>query len=185
MSVKKEIFDWIKSIAMAIVLAFVILQFIRPSIVSGESMYPTLDDKDYLILNRISYKVGKPVLEGACRMIQEGDIVVFKTNLVDGETGKKKDLIKRVIATEGDRIKISNSKVYVNGKLLNEPYIHNNYTSGDIDTVVPKGKLFAMGDNRENSNDSRFPDVGMVDEDEVLGKVMVRLLPLDNIGKVD
>ena len=56
MSVKKEIFDWIKSIAMAIVLAFVILQFIRPSIVSGESMYPTLDDKDYLILNRISYK---------------------------------------------------------------------------------------------------------------------------------
>ncbi|MCC0628821.1 signal peptidase I [Clostridioides sp. ES-S-0108-01] len=176
MSVKKEIFDWIKSIAMAIVLAFVILQFIRPSIVSGESMYPTLDDKDYLILNRISYKVGKP---------EKGDIVVFKTNLVDGETGKKKDLIKRVIATEGDSIKISNSKVYVNGKLLNEPYIHNNYTSGDIDTVVPKGKLFTMGDNRENSNDSRFPDVGMVDEDEILGKVMVRLLPLDNIGKVE
>ncbi len=101
------------------------------------------------------------------------------------EKQERKRLNKRVIATEGDRIKISNSKVYVNGKLLNEPYIHNNYTSGDIDTVVPKGKLFAMGDNRENSNDSRFPDVGMVDEDEILGKVMVRLLPLDNIGKVD
>ncbi len=61
------------------------------------------------------------------------------------EKQERKRLNKRVIATEGDRIKISNSKVYVNGKLLNEPYIHNNYTSGDIDTVVPKGKLFAMG----------------------------------------
>ena len=173
MSVKKEIFDWIKSIAMAIVLAFVILQFIRPSIVSGESMYPTLDDKDYLILNRISYKVGKP---------EKGDIVVFKTNLVDGETGKKKDLIKRVIATEGDRIKISNSKVYVNGKLLNEPYIHNNYTSGDIDTVVPENSVFVLGDNREISLDSRYSSVGFINNSDILGKVFVRLYPFNKIG---
>ena len=139
-------------------------------------MYPTLVERDYLIVNRIAYKVGEPKYK---------DIIVFKTDLTE-ENGKKKDLVKRVIGVPGDHVKIQDSKVYVNDKLLDETsYIHNNRTDGDIDIVVPEGKLFAMGDNRENSNDSRFPDVGMVDEDEVLGKVMVRLLPLDNIGKVD
>ena len=172
---KKEIIDWIKTIAISLVLAILIVQVIKPTIVSGESMYPTLNNKDYLILNRLSYKFGD---------VKKGDIIVFKTNLKQ-DNGKDKDLIKRVIATEGDHLVIKDSKVYVNDKLLNEPYIDNAYTSGDIDVVIPKGKVFVMGDNRENSKDSRSEDVGLVSESDILGEVMVRLFPLNKIGSVD
>ena len=162
---KKEIIDWIKTIAISLVLAFLIVQVIKPTIVSGESMYPTLNDRDYLILNRLSYKFGE---------IERGDIIVFKTNLKQ-DNGKEKDLIKRVIAIPGDHLVIEDSKVYINNELIDEPYIHNAYTSGDIDIVIPENKIFAMGDNRENSKDSRSEDVGLVDENDILGEVMVRL----------
>ena len=69
--------------------------------------------------------------------------------------------------------------------MLNEPYIDNAYTSGDIDIVIPKGKVFVMGDNRENSKDSRSEDVGLVDENDILGEVMIRLFPLNKIGSVN
>lgn len=172
---KKEIIDWIKTIGISLVLAFLIVQVVKPTIVSGESMYPTLNNKDYLILNRLSYKFGD---------VKEGDIIVFKTDLKQ-DNGKDKDLIKRVIATGGDHLVIKDSKVYVNDKLLNEPYIDNAYTAGDIDIVIPKGKVFVMGDNRENSKDSRSEDVGLVDENDILGEVMIRLFPLNKIGSVN
>lgn len=172
---KKELIEWIKVIATALVFAFIITQFIRPTLVRGESMYPTLVENDYLIINRMSYKIGEP---------KDGDIIVFKTNLLQDD-GKPKDLVKRVIATEGQHIKIEDSKVYVNDKLLDEPYIHENYTSGDIDLVVPEGKVFAMGDNREKSLDSRYDEVGLVDEHTILGKVLVRLYPFSKIGTID
>ena len=172
---KKEIIDWVKTIGISLVLAFLIVQVVKPTIVSGESMYPTLNNKDYLILNRLSYKFGE---------VKEGDIIVFKTDLKQ-DNGKDKDLIKRVIATGGDHLIIKDSKVYVNDKLLNEPYIDNAYTSGDIDIVIPKGKVFVMGDNRENSKDSRSEDVGLVDENDILGEVMIRLFPLNKIGSVN
>lgn len=171
---KKEAIEWIKIIATALVFAFIITQFIRPTLVKGESMYPTLEENDYLIINRLAYKIGEP---------KEGDIIVFKTDLLQSN-GKTKDLVKRVIAVEGDHIKIKDSNVYVNDKLLDEPYIHDNYTEGDIDMVIPEDMVFAMGDNRENSLDSRYEEVGLVQEKDIMGKVMIRLFPLNRIGKV-
>ena len=67
---------------------------------------------------------------------------------------------------------------------LDEPYIHDNYTSGDIDLIVPEGEVFAMGDNREKSLDSRYEQVGLVKEKDVMGKVMIRLFPFNKIGTV-
>lgn len=171
---KKELIEWIKIIATALIFAFIITQFIRPTLVRGQSMYPTLEEDDYLIINRIAYKVGEP---------KQGDIIVFSTNLLQ-DNGEHKDLVKRVIATEGDHIKIENSKVYVNDKLIDEPYIHDEYTDGDIDITVPENKIFAMGDNREESLDSRYEEVGLVDEKNVMGKVILRLFPFDKIGTV-
>ena len=172
---KKEVIEWAKVIVTALVFAFIITQFIRPTLVKGESMYPTLVENDYLIINRMAYKFGEP---------KDGDIIVFKTNLLQDD-GKTKDLVKRVIATEGQHIKIEDSKVYVDGELLKEPYIHDNYTSGDIDMVVPEGEVFTMGDNREKSLDSRYEEVGLVNEKDIMGKVMLRLFPFNKIGAVN
>lgn len=171
---KKELLEWIKTIGFAFVLAFIITQFIRPTIVEGQSMYPTLDNKDYLIINRISYKFKEP---------SRGDIIVFSTDLKQ-VNGENKDLVKRIIGVGGDHLKIEDSKVYVNDKLIDEPYIADNYTDGNIDIIIPEGKLFAMGDNRENSKDSRMSDVGLVSENDVMGKVMIRLFPFNKIGTV-
>jgi len=174
-NVRKEIIDWVKTIVISLALAFLIVQVIKPTIVSGESMYPTLNDRDYLILNRMAYKFGD---------IDRGDIIVFKTDLKQ-DNGKEKDLIKRVIAIPGDHLVIKDSKVYINGEVQDEPYIHNEYTSGDIDIVIPDNNVFVMGDNRQNSRDSRSSDVGLVNESDIIGEVMIRLFPFNKIGTVN
>lgn len=171
----KEIFEWVKTIIISVIIALFITAFIRPTLVKGHSMYPTLEPNNCLIINKIPYMLHEP---------QRGDIVVFKSHLkaIDGD---EKDLIKRVIAVEGDKLVIKDGKVFVNGKEMKENYINGNYTSGNIDIVVPEGKVFVMGDNRPNSLDSRSPDVGLVDVDDIRGKVLVRLFPFNEIGTAD
>ncbi|TCO73823.1 signal peptidase I [Marinisporobacter balticus] len=171
---KKEIVEWIKTIVISVVIALVITTFIRPTLVKGYSMYPTLNEYDYLIINKIPYMMHEP---------ERGDIVVFKSHLKT-EDGKEKDLIKRVIGIPEDHIKITGGEVFVNGEKLDERYINGDYTSGEIDIEVPENKIFAMGDNRENSLDSRDERVGPVGIDTVRGKVLVRLYPFNKIGKV-
>ncbi|WZL71819.1 signal peptidase I [Clostridiaceae bacterium 35-E11] len=171
---KKEVLEWLKTIIISVVIALVITTFIRPTLVKGYSMYPTLHPYDYLIINKIPYMMHEP---------EKGDIVVFKSHLKTIE-GREKDLIKRVVGVEGDTIKIKNGKVTVNGEELQEDYINGNYTSGDIEIVVPENMVFVMGDNRENSLDSRDERVGPVEIDTVRGKVLVRLYPFSKIGKV-
>lgn len=173
-NIKKEMIEWAKIIVTSLVIALVITHFVRPTLVQGSSMYPTLEEKDYLIINRVAYNHKEP---------KRGDIIVFKTDLLQ-PNGKEKDLVKRVIALPGDHIKITDDKVYLNGKLQDEKYVHGEKTEGDIDTVIPEGYVFAMGDNRENSMDSRDSEVGIVNENDIMGKVMVRLYPFNKIGKV-
>lgn len=170
--VKKEFFEWIKVFALAIVFAFIITQFIKPTLVRGDSMYSTLEEGDYLIINRMSYKFKDP---------ERGDIIVFESDLQQDD-GSSKDLVKRVIGVGGDTVKIENSKVYVNGEELVEPYIDDQVTEGDIDTVVPEGSIFVLGDNREISLDSRYDSVGFINNSDILGKVFVRLYPFNKIG---
>lgn len=170
--VKKEIFEWIKVFALAIVFAFVITQFIKPTLVRGDSMYSTLEEGDYLIINRMSYKFKDP---------ERGDIIVFESDLQQDD-GSSKDLVKRVIGVEGDSVKIKDSKVYVNGEKLIEPYIDDQVTEGDIDTVVPEDCVFVLGDNREISLDSRYDSVGFINNSDILGKVFIRLYPFNKIG---
>ena len=90
---KKEIFEWIKVFALAIVFAFIITQFIKPTLVRGDSMYSTLEEGDYLIINRMSYKFKEP---------EHGDIIVFESDLKQDD-GSSKDLVKRVIGVGGDK----------------------------------------------------------------------------------
>ncbi len=173
---KNEILEWIKTIFTSLALAMVITLIVQPTIVSGKSMDPTLENKDYLFLNKLAYKAESP---------KRGDIIVFKTDLIDKKSNKKKDLVKRVIALPGEHILIKNSEVYINNKYLDESYINDVYTEGDIDIVVPENHIFVMGDNRPDSLDSRNQNIGTISLDDVIGKVVIRAYPFDKIGKIN
>lgn len=165
--------EWIKDILVAVIVAVIIMQFIKPTIVKETSMQPTLFENNYIFLSKQAYLFGDP---------QKGDIIVFHTDLKT-QTGKEKLLIKRIIGLPGDTINITDGEVTVNGELLDESYILEPYTSGWVDDlVVPDDSLFVMGDNRQNSADSRDPSVGNVKIDDIVGKAAFRLYPFSDIG---
>lgn len=170
----KEIMEWIKTIVVSIIIALFITTFIaRPTLIKQPSMYPTLHENDYLMLDKLSYRFSKP---------KRGDIVVFKTFLKTTD-GDDKDLIKRVIAVEGDTIVVKDGKTYLNGEELKEDYVRAKYDRGDVDMVIPEGMVFAMGDNRQISYDSR--DLGPIKIESIKGKIFIRLFPFNRIGMVD
>lgn len=172
---KNEFIDWLKTLTLALFMGLIITLFIVPTVVSGESMYPTLQSKDYLIINKMAYKNKNP---------QRGDIVVFSSQLPK-EYGGKKNLVKRVIGLPNDHLVIKDGMVYINDAKIEEPYLEEIYTDGDIDIIIPKDYFFAMGDNRDVSRDSRDMVVGVVNKSEIVGRVSVRLFPFEDIGKVD
>ena len=171
--------DLIKDIIIAVVIVLAITAVIKPTIVKESSMLNTLQENNYLFVNKLAYKFKDHP--------ERGDIIVFRSELPNDEDGSKKLLIKRVIGVEGDEISFENDQVYRNGKLLEENYIFNeepvfrNYPNG-CSFTVGEDEVFAMGDHRSVSLDSRSPEVGMVLEDSIVGKAFVRLFPFNEIG---
>ncbi len=179
---QKEKLTWEKSTVMylhdllymlaGILIAFLI--FFRVIVVSGDSMYPTLWDGDYLLLvSNLFYQ--QP---------QEGDIVVISKKSFDNGH----PIVKRIIATEGQQVDIDfgNGIVYVDGMALEEDYI-NNLTTTNIGTQFPltveENCFFVLGDNRGVSRDSRDPVIGQIDQREILGKAIFLMIPGTNHGK--
>ncbi len=172
---KKTIFEFAKTIVLALVIAFAITSLIKPTLVKGYSMYPTIEPYSYLIINRVPYFSGTP---------SHGDIVVFKAN-VHTESGEARELIKRVIGVPGDRLAIRDGVVYRNGEALHEDYIYGGVTQGEMEEITVKEDcVFVMGDNRPDSIDSRDPSVGQVKISDILGRADLRLFPFDEIGRV-
>ncbi len=168
--------ELLRDIAIALVIGFIILQFVKPTVVKEYSMMPTLMENDYIFLSKQAYRMGEP---------EFGDIVVFHTNL-ETANGKEKLLIKRVIGLPGDKIAISGGVVFRNNEALEEEYTLEGFTSGEVpSTVIPEGKVFAMGDNRLNSLDSRDPSVGLIDIDDIMGKAVLRVFPFNKFGLLD
>ena len=177
---KKELFEWIQAIVIALVVSFILKNFVLTLVkVQGDSMEPTLQSSDRLYVNRLMYEPEK------------GDIIIFTPS-----SDPQKPYVKRVIATEGDTVYIDfeTGDVFVNDELLDEPYIlekthrQGSYIQKLIERgeyskenpiVIEEGKLFAMGDNRNNSKDSR--EIGQVPEEEIIGHACFRFWPLNNI----
>ncbi|HPX70395.1 MAG TPA: signal peptidase I [Bacillota bacterium] len=178
MKLNDNLKEWVKDIGFAVVFAIILLQFVQPTIVREHSMENTLHENDYLFVSKQSYRLfgGSP----AC-----GDIIVFRSSLSSG-SGKGKLLIKRVIAVPGDTVSIHDGRVYRNGEELSEDYTKDGFTGGNMEEItVPEGSVFVMGDNRQNSADSRDSRIGPVDMDSIVGKAVFRLFPFSSIGGLD
>jgi len=163
--VGEELFAWLKTLASAAVYATLIVTFgFQVARVEGQSMAPTLADQDRLIVNKLAYRIGTP---------QVGDIVMLYYPL-----NPDKSFVKRVIAEEGDQIRIVDGRVYRNDVPINDDYVPTEFRSHDDygPQVVPQGYYFVMGDHRNNSSDSRH--WGFVPKKYIIGKVQLRWWPI-------
>lgn len=172
----REIFIWMLEIAITVALAGVLVYFVgvRTTVV-GQSMSEQLQDGDQVLINRFIYKVKKPKI---------GDLVVFLPN------GNKKShyYIKRVVATGGDTVQITDGVIYVNDLPLDKVYFSG--TIADAGVAAEKIKLdadecFVIGDNPANSEDSRFANIGNVKLEYIIGKAWFKLFPLSDAGFVE
>jgi signal peptidase I len=185
-SVKKAI-EWLAVIVGALLVAFLIKTFLMQAYyIPSSSMTPALQVGDRVLVNKLSYEFGE---------VSRGDLVVFKRTEVD--TGNKTDLIKRVIATEGELLEISGGEIFItekggkDRKLLVEPYLAEGVTTqgfvfeglcpeSEANTcLVPENFIFVMGDNRSGSRDSRY--FGPVNTDDIVGRAFIRIWPLGSL----
>jgi signal peptidase I len=167
---KNEIKEWIQAIIIAVVLALLIKVFLLEFVqVDGSSMVPTLEDGDRLIVNKIEYQISEP---------DYGDIITI-------DYVYNMELVKRIIAKGGDSVKIENNVVYLNGEPLEEDYINDGNYEDFSEVIVPEGEYFVLGDNRPNSKDSRYEDVGFISEEDIVGHVFFRIYPFSSFGVID
>lgn len=178
---KNETWEWMKALLIAFGLAAIIRVFLfTPIVVDGESMMPTLENGDRMIVNKIGYTIGKP---------DRFDIVVF-------HAPEEKDYIKRVIGLPGDTVEYKDDVLYINGESFEEPYLDQNkaeVADGPLTedftleekiqrTTVPEGHVFVLGDNRRRSKDSRH--IGAVAIDEIIGNTSIVFWPIEDFGIV-
>lgn len=181
---KNELFDWVKALLIAIVLVFIVRMFLfSPIVVDGPSMQPTLHDRDQMIVNKFIYRMKDP---------DRFDIVIFHAT-------SQKDFIKRVIGLPGENIIMKDNQLYIDGKEVEEPFLlelPDGMTSPEIwkndfeleelpegspegYKTVPDGYVLVLGDNRNNSTDSR--SLGLIPIDEIVGKANIIYWPLNRV----
>jgi signal peptidase I len=162
---------WLRDLVISLAIsAFIIIFLYQPVKVEGTSMMPSLDDQERIFVNKFVYRL---------EAIQRGDIVVFRY-----PRDPSKSYIKRVIGLAGDRIRIEDGRVYVNGALLQEDYVPAAYADDRSyhEIEVPENSYFVLGDHRSMSNDSR--DFGPVRESYIYGKAVFGYWPMDRVGRV-
>ncbi|UJF35323.1 signal peptidase I [Paenibacillus hexagrammi] len=178
-SAKSETWEWIKALLIAGVLVVIIRWLLfSPFIVDGASMQPNFQTAERLIVNKLIYDIRAP---------KRGEVIVF-------HAPEGKDYIKRVIALPGETVKVEGDKVYINGEEIDQPYLKEaieqahqegrnyNRLANYAEQKVPDNELFAMGDNRSNSKDSRDPSVGFVPFEKVVGRAEVIFWPLNKFS---
>jgi len=175
---RKEGIEWMKAFAIGIIIfAFIRTFFFSNYIVEGESMMPTLQDGNKLVVNKVGYHISE---------LNRFDVIVFHAN-------EQEDFVKRIIGLPGDKIEFKNDQLYINGKKYSEPFLTDYkqelpgiMLTGDFslkeitgENTVPEGKLFVLGDNRLGSWDSRH--FGFISVSQVVGKVDLRYWPLNEM----
>lgn len=171
----KEIITWAFQIVLVIGMAFVLVYFVgEKTNVIGAAMEPTLYNKDEVIINKFVYKLTNP---------QRGDVIVFQPN-----GNKNAHLnIKRVVGLPGETIKVENEVLYIDGEAYESEYVVTGIKEAGIAEeaiILGEDEYFVIGDNVNNSEDSRFANIGNVDKQDIQGKVWFRVAPVKKIGFV-
>ncbi len=185
---RQSLFEWLELLAVVLVIIVTLFTFVVSIVgVDGSSMYPTLHDRDLMLVQRIAYTP------------RQGDVIVLRKDHTFGDQA----LVKRVIATGGQTVYIDydNNTITVDGEILEEPYLNyeyddmygSDYMADKVDLdpqyvnqefTVPEGCVFVCGDNRNHSSDSRVAQLGMVDERYVIGRVLLVFFPFSDFGWV-
>ncbi len=156
-------------------LAFLVIQFVgQRTRVNGMSMEPTLSNGDNLIIDKLSYRLHEP---------KRYDVIVFPYQYEDG-----KYYIKRIIGLPGERIRIdTDGRIFINGEVLEESYGKETIEdpgSAENEITLGADEYFVLGDNRNNSSDSRMEDVGTIRRKNIIGRAWFRIYPFDKIGRI-
>lgn len=169
--VKSEIREYAESFAVAVILALFIIFFVAQSfLVQGVSMEPTLHDGERLLVDKVTYRLREP---------RRGEIVVFGY-----PKEPRRKFIKRIVGLPGDIVEIRDRTLFINGQPVAEEYIRGPMYQPFGPVQVPEGAYFVLGDNRNNSEDSRFRDVGPVPRKNIVGRALLVYWPLDEAGLV-
>lgn len=160
-----ELYEWGKAFALAVILALVIRMFlVEVYIVDGNSMQPSLHDRERVLVNKLVYRFHSP---------EPQDVIVFRY-----PKEPDRDFIKRVVAVAGQTVEIKNGKVFIDGEPTEEPYLKTPTHGAFGPEEVPANTVFVLGDNRNFSLDSRDPSVGFVPMSQIKGKAMIVFWPL-------
>ena len=174
--VLNSVYEIIKTITFVLLAAFIIRTFlIQPFVVEGQSMEPNFHNQEYLIVEKVLYRLNDP---------KRGDVIIFQA-----PSNPDFDYIKRIIALPGEKIKIVNNSVYVNNIKINESYLDKNELTlinqnenSILERVMGPNEYFVLGDNREHSSDSR--EFGALPKSKIIGHVWVTVYPWKNFGTV-
>ncbi|PKM82629.1 MAG: signal peptidase I [Firmicutes bacterium HGW-Firmicutes-14] len=160
--------DIIESVAIAVVLAVIIRVFLfQPFYIPSASMEPTLVAGDRIIVSKINFRFTDPA---------RWDIVVFKYPV-----DPSKDFIKRIVGMPGETLQIRDSRLYINGEVVEQPFLPPDLRYGDFGPVkITESQYFVMGDNRNNSDDSRV--WGTLPKDNIIGKALIKYWPFERMG---
>ena len=153
--------ELLETIILTLVIFFLVRTVIQNYRIDGSSMEPNFHNGQFLIINKLAYKLGEP---------RRGDVIVFHY-----PRDPSRDFIKRIIGVPGDVVEIRSGEVYINGQLIDEPYKPGEGTYDASPVLVPPGELFVLGDNRNNSSDSH--SWGLLPFDKVIGRAIVSYWP--------
>jgi signal peptidase I len=169
-------FDFLQGIVVILaVLVMIYLFIVSPQEINGASMEPNFHNGEYILTNKILYKFREPI---------RGDVVIFKS-----PRNKDVDYIKRIIGLPGDTVKLENNAFFVNGQKIEESYLMpdvvifgGNYLQEGVESIVPPGMYFVVGDNRPHSSDSR--EFGPIPKEDFIGAAFFRYWPFDRMGSL-
>src|SRR5947209_4612328 len=167
----RALHSWVRDLCISILISLFIILFVyQPVKVEGGSMEPGLEDQERIFINKLAYRL---------EAIEHGDVIVFRY-----PRDTRKNFIKRVIGLPGDRVRVGDGHVYLNGHLLREPYVPEEYmdSRSSPEIRVPADSYFVLGDHRSMSNDSR--DFGPVSRNYIYGKAVFGYWPMEKVGVV-